>query len=73
MSVRTMVDVGWAVRITPSDTSTAWLNLGGGYVGSRMGRATWRDYDDALDASHKWDGCDPVIVRVRFFVRKGAT
>lgn len=64
---RMAVGHGWAVRIKPSSTSVAWLTHGGGYVATRSGRAIWHDYDDALDGSHKWDACRPIIVRVRFY------
>lgn len=61
-----VLESGWAVRISPFQTARAWLNASGGYVATRAGRMVWHDYDDALDQSHKWDACDPVLVRIRF-------
>lgn len=60
----------WAVRVRVNTTTgnghAAWLNAGGGYSPWRYDRKLWKDYDDALDASHEWDALNPVIVRVRF-------
>ncbi len=57
----------WAVRISVNHVMrAAWLNHGGGYSAERYDRKLWKDYDDALDASHQWDAHDPVIVRVKF-------
>lgn len=60
------IEEGWAVRIQVTENYCAWLNHGGGYSSLRRDRKVWGDYDDALDASHKWDAHDPVIMRVRF-------